>query len=334
MSLPPIGDMSRSYATGLGLARLDRELTRLGQEVTTGLSADPGRAMGGDTAPLAAVERGLSRVSAHETSLSEMRVLTEATQIALERAGSRLAMVADATTGIGASNTKLSVDVLAHTAREAFEGMVSDLNTEVGGVRLFAGVATDGPATRPAGEILAGVREAVGGATTAAELDAAVTAYFAEGGGFDEDYLGAEASRAPVRVAAGESVGFAPRADSGEVRAGLAALARLAVLDAGALPGDAGERRAVVQATATGTFAARDGLTGLQAAGGVVEERLERAEVRTAAERDGLERARLDMIGVDPYEAAVRLEQSRTQMESLYAVTARLSGLTLTAYLR
>lgn len=335
MSLPTIGDLSRSYAASLSMARLGRELTSLGREVTTGLAADVAARMQGDTAPLAAVERGLQRVSTQERTLAETRSLVAATQLGLERSQARIGAFAERALQVSSGGVGVAFDAVAAEARAGFEGMIADLNMQAGGIALFAGVATDGRATREAGAILADIAAAAAGAATPADLEAALDAYFAPGGAFESnDYLGAGQSRAPVQVAPGENVDFAPRADAAEIRAGLKALARVAVLGAGVLAGDPGARRAVMSAGIAEAMAARDGLVGLQALGGVAGERLDLAGTRAAAERGGLETARLDMISADPFEAATRLEQTRMQLESLYAVTARLSRLNLADYMR
>ncbi len=335
MSIPTIGDLSQSYVSRLSMSRLGRELTTLGREVTSGLTADVAAHMNGDTAPLAAVERGLDTVSAYQTAIRETRVVAGAAQLSLERAQTRIGDVAADAMKVAGGNLSVSLDTVAAAARQGFSGMVSDLGTSAGGVRLFAGAATDGPALRPAEEIMADLAAATWDLGTADEVDAAIEAYFADGGPFDtNDYLGATQSRAPVRVGPGDAVDFAPRADATEIRAGLKALARIAVLDAGALSGNQSERMALLSSGIEDAVTAGEGLIALQARGGAVEERLELAATRAAAERSGLETARLDMIAIDPFEAATRLEQSQVQLESLYAVTARLSRMSLSDYMR
>ena len=56
--------------------------------------------------------------------------------------------------------------------------------------------------------------------------------------------------------------------------------------------------------------------------------------VRNAAETARLERARNDIVAADPYDAATALEAVRLQTETLYSVTARLSQLRLSEYLK
>ena len=72
----------------------------------------------------------------------------------------------------------------------------------------------------------------------------------------------------------------------------------------------------------------------LQAHIGTVESRIEDAKIINSAEGAALDLARSEMLGVDPYETATKLENTQTQLETLYALTARLSRLSLVDFLR
>lgn len=74
-------------------------------------------------------------------------------------------------------------------------------------------------------------------------------------------------------------------------------------------------------------------LTAVRADLGYAESRLDESKVRLSAERASFEMSRNELLGVDPYETATRLEAVQFQLESLYTVTARLSQLSLVRYL-
>ena len=65
----------------------------------------------------------------------------------------------------------------------------------------------------------------------------------------------------------------------------------------------------------------------------MTEARLDAAVTRNSAETSALEMTRADLIGVDSFETATRLEASQTQLETLYAITARMQRLNLADYL-
>lgn len=75
------------------------------------------------------------------------------------------------------------------------------------------------------------------------------------------------------------------------------------------------------------------GLIEVQSRVGATEARIEIAASRSAGARAAYETARLDTLAVDPYATATRLQETQTQLETLYTLTARLSGLNLVNFL-
>lgn len=67
---------------------------------------------------------------------------------------------------------------------------------------------------------------------------------------------------------------------------------------------------------------------------GLKQEVVERARVTNAAAISTFEIARTDIRGADAFETAAALTEVEGQLEALYAVTARLSRLSLVDYLR
>jgi flagellar hook-associated protein 3 FlgL len=107
-----------------------------------------------------------------------------------------------------------------------------------------------------------------------------------------------------------------------------------ALLDRGALHGNTVERAALAGASGEALLAAKDRLVALRAGVGDAEARIDRARGRTAAERAAAEMARAAIVEADPFRAAAELQAVQGQLETLYAITARLSRLSLTEYLR
>lgn len=66
---------------------------------------------------------------------------------------------------------------------------------------------------------------------------------------------------------------------------------------------------------------------------GAVENRIEEATARNSAERTATSMARLELVGADQFETATRYENTRAQLESLYAITVRSSRLSLVEYM-
>jgi flagellar hook-associated protein 3 FlgL len=114
----------------------------------------------------------------------------------------------------------------------------------------------------------------------------------------------------------------------------LAGFAMAALIDRGVLAGDATERGGLAQQAGQQLVSTEDARTTLEARIGTVEAQIEAARTRNSAEETSLGILRSDIGSVDPYEAATRLQTIQSQLESLYLVTARVSRLSLTEYLR
>jgi flagellar hook-associated protein 3 FlgL len=77
-----------------------------------------------------------------------------------------------------------------------------------------------------------------------------------------------------------------------------------------------------------------DSLIQLAAKIGTSEARIDTALSRNAAEKLTLEIATAELVQSDPFTLATELEAVQTNLETLYAVTARLSRLNLTDFIR
>jgi flagellar hook-associated protein 3 FlgL len=335
MSFTTIGDLSQSFQLRRDNARLKEEMQRLTTELSTGRTADLRGTTRGDFRPLAALERSVALLGAFRTSNAEAALFAEVAQGALADveagAGSLSATALIART----SAVPAQIDAVGREATQQFEAAVARLNVQAAGRTVFAGLATDGPALRPGAEILDALETAVAGATTAADVASALDAWFAPGGAYETfAFTGNPEPLRAFRVSGSESVDFAVTALAPEVRGTLRGMAMAALLDRGILSGSVAERAALAGASGEALIAARDGLVGLRAVVGDAEAAIERARVRNEAELSAAELARAALVEADPFRAAADLQAVQGQLEALYAVTARLSQLSLTSFLR
>ena len=106
----------------------------------------------------------------------------------------------------------------------------------------------------------------------------------------------------------------------------------------GAEGGFAGEtaddRLLLLNAAGRRSISAADQIVSLRGDLGIAEERIEDASVRLSAEEDLLQQARSSIVARDPFEAAIELSSIETQVQAIFSITARLSALTLTNFLR
>jgi flagellar hook-associated protein 3 FlgL len=95
------------------------------------------------------------------------------------------------------------------------------------------------------------------------------------------------------------------------------------------IAGDSGERRELFNAAGIALLSSETGIVSTRAQIGLVENAIERANAASATEEAALRIARSALTDADIYEAATELEAVQGQLELLYAITARNSGLSL-----
>ena len=165
------------------------------------------------------------------------------------------------------------------------------------------------------------------------QVTAAVNGWFADPLGFGAFYQGG-GPLSPSPITAGEAADLSTTAMDPALRDTLAGFAMAALIDRGVLAADATERGRLAQQAGQQLASTADARITLQARIGTVEAQIEVARSRNSAEETSLDILRSEIGSVDPYEAGTRLETIRSQLESLYLVTARVARLSLAEYLR
>jgi flagellar hook-associated protein 3 FlgL len=223
----------------------------------------------------------------------------------------------------------------AASSRTAFNDVAASLGVRLGQDALFAGTATSGTALASADDMMADIRTAMAGAATAADVAARLDTWFDDpAGGFATmAYLG-NGTDMTRSIDADVSVTLSARADHAALRGVLkaAALGALAADPAVPLSRVEGERLVLRARDAALNQAAP--LSHLRAGLGLEEQRVEETLARHSARSTAWGIMRNEMAAADPYATATEVEALRTQLETQYAITARLSSLSLASYLR
>ena len=328
-----VGDASLTNILARQGADLRAQVNRASQEVASGKHADLGQAVRGDFSPLLAIDASLARLSAFKSTATDAAFQTAAQQSAVSGLSSLARGISTALLGARDVSTPAQIDTLASDARGRLASAFGLLNTQASGRAVFSGQATD---TAPLGDVdalLTALETASAGALTPNDVVAAVTTWFADPLGYGTFYQGSTGLTA-APIAPGEEADLSTTALDPAIRDTLAALSMAALLDRGMFAGQP-EARAQLAATAgQELIRSEDARITLSARIGTVEAQIEAARTRNSAEETSLGILRSDIGSVDPYEAATRLENVRAQLESLYLVTARVSRLSLTEYIR
>lgn len=329
-----IGDLSQSTLMRLQSTRMKTELLQLTQELSTGMVTDVGAHLRGDVGYYADVEKNLRLLDGYDLAANEANQFADATQAALERISDLLASSIESALPAAASAFQ---DIRDHASTDAWndlETVIASLNTKSVGRSLFAGVATNSQAMIPADDLLTSLKASLPPITDPASLATAVGDWFSDPAGFDAvAYLGSTTDIAPVLIGEEVTVQMSVRADDDRLKAVMEGLV-LSVLATDPDYGfDVEQQTEAFNNATTKMLSGQALLTGMQADIGAAQERIETTKVRNASARISLEEARLLLVGADAFETATRLDDVQVRLESLYAVTARMSRLSLVNYI-
>lgn len=335
MTLMSVGDLAKVFTLRRHSTEFKQALDRFSSEATTGQTADLSRTVKGDYSAIAGLHKSLTLLDAYKMATNEATTFTDAAQAALETVEK---IISDGGSGLIQSSMSANSALIINAGldiKQRFHSAVAAFNTRVGEQTVFAGAATNGPALAPAEDILAALRTSITGIPSATGVAAAVSAWFADPLGYAAvAYQGSTTPLAPFQIGEGEETRFATTADNQAIKTALEGLALGALVGEGALQGSSVEQSRLARLAGDKMLVNAGSLTYVRAAIGTSQASMDSAATRNSAESAALQLAILAIVSVDPYEAASALQQTQTQLETLYTITARLSRLHLTDFLR
>ncbi len=336
MSYVSVGDLALTFQNRRHNVQIKSDLARLSQELASGQKADISTISGGDFAPIVGLERSLRANAAYAMSTAEASVFASRMQASLEMVGANSTELGPALIMASNSENSMLIQTTTADAKVKFEAVISAFNTQVAGRYAFSGTATDRPAIADADTILASLQTAIAVETTASGVEAAVDAWFdTPAGGFETvGYTGSPNSLEPFRLSDSDTVRMDLTAADPGIRSVLKAFAMASLIGEGALSGNITEQTALTRTTGERLLGADVSLAVVRAKVGSSEARIDNAAARNTAEKSSLEIARTELTAIDPYRAATEIEAVKTQLETLYTLTVRMSRLSLSEYLR
>lgn len=334
MSVTNLGDLSNSYSMRLRNVSIRQDIDRLTTELATGQVADIRDVLAGNYSYLTDIERRGNILDAYSVATSEAVLYAGAMQNALglvDHFGSdlfsSLLIAGNSAIGVSVSNTSAE-------ARSALEGMIGAINTSSAGRYLFSGAAVDQPSLADADTLLTALRTAVAGAATPDDLLADAEAWFADPAGFEATlYQGGPDAISPFGLSQSDNVTLDIRAVDPKLREVIKLAAVAALANDVSFGFGVQDQSELFSKSGQGLLNAQESIIALRASVGFVESRIEQIAARNSAEATSLEFAKINLLEVDPYEAASRLEEAQFQLQSLYSVTVRMSQLSLVNFL-
>ena len=334
-----IGNIS-NLSTHLQMQRLGAAIKSgiesVGMELTTGVKSNPEEFSGTNHRQLDSIARSLALSEVRQQNLIVAGHRVSGTSAVLKTFKEITEKFGPHLVSASARGDQTSSTILAGEAVSLFQGAVSSLNVRQGGRTLMSGVSVDQSATISADEILDALAVLTSNARDAAEVSAIVRDYFANpASGYVADaYLGSTTDVADVELRPDEFVKIQLRADNENFRSVLGELAQVALVARGAFQFPSAQLFQILESAGNGMIAGNDDLLALAASLGTAEEGIVVAQTGAAAEKTSLEIARNSILSVDSYEAASKFQAMQSQLQSHYTVIAKLSQLSLTAYLR
>lgn len=336
MNLGSVGDASQFLRLRTDSNLLKSQIGQLTHELSTGIRTDIGAASGGSFATLADVTRSLALNRSFSDAIAVATMEADARQTALGQVEGQLSAAAPQLLSLSAAGSLQSLETANADAAERFSHSVNALNVSIGGRSLFAGDTPDRAPLIDAAEMLVHLEPIAAAAVTAEDLIQDVKAWFEDaGGGFETlAWQGGGGSGSPAVLGEGYQEDIGLTALDPALREAFTGLALAALADAGVGPPDETSVRTIIRSAAEHMLTGETAIITLRAELGAAQGRIEETRVQTEATRSTLEIERTRLLEADPYRTATDLEAAQTRLESLYILTARLSRLSLSEYLR
>lgn len=329
-----LGDTARQQMLSHNMRRLKAEIASLTQEMSTGQVRDIGHKVQGDTVRVASLDKVIAESKARLQAFSVLTTRLDAQHAAVTVVHDHVQQVTDLLLRPDVFGTDDRLSAIAGQISEVFGAVVGLLNTQAGGQSLFAGDATDRPALADAQVMLADLAALVPAGADASVVNQIVADWFAPGGGFDlAGYLGGEANLVGHDLGDGSRLRFDLTATDPSIRKTLVGLAKGALMSASLTSVNPETRRSILASLGTENIAHAADLRLVIETIGISQARMDQAMTRQQAAQVAATMARTNLIAADPYETATALQDSIARMEQIFTITARLSRMSLSAYL-
>ena len=342
MKTTSISSASISTAMQLTVQNSQVEIAKLQTESVSGTYADVGLELGTRTSTSIDYGRETARLQAitDANSLAEQRMAQS--QLALTQISDSAQKLLDSNVALSGSSDASSLKVASDTATSMLENFVSYANASINGEYIFSGINTDtqtlddsfiSVTTGDFNAAFEDFKTANGIASNADvsgdQMEEFLTNYSTS---FDwNSYTNASDATMTSRISTSETVATSTSANSdGFKNLVLSALMTSQLVNSG-LSSD-GLASLNKQTTSLAGLAI-SGVTSQASLIGLSQERVEKANSAMSAQMTIIDTQLSDLVGVDTYDASVRLNTLLTQVETSYTITAKIQELSLVNFL-
>lgn len=345
MKTSSISTLAIIHATRESRVNLQAKLIEAQKESSTGRYADVGMTLGYLTQRTVSLRQDHARLQTFRDTNVVASARLELTQTTLD--GVAEAAEAFLSTLMAARAAPSSASVAITDAKNKLTSFTAALNTTVNGTHIFSGVNTDvkpittyfdTPAS-PAQTAMAnaftaefGMAQSAAGVEniTGAQMEAFLDGAFADlfdSANWTTTWSSASDQNITSRISTNERIETSTNANAEPFRA--LAQAYTMIADIGLEELDSEAYLAVINKAIEVVGQATADLTQLRAGLGTSQERIAAANDRIDIQKSLLNEHIVQLENVDPYEATVKVNSLLTQIETAYALTARLQNLSL-----
>jgi flagellar hook-associated protein 3 FlgL len=265
---------------------------------------------------------------------NEAKVFATAAQTYLEQVQNNNNELSNSLLSVSSSLTTDNAELFSREARQSLENSISAINGQIGGRKVFSGTATGTLPLNDVDTLMTAIVAEVSGEPTASDMIQAVKDWFDDPAGFDTVmYQGSTTSLSPLKVGPDEQVSLTLRADNDDLKHSLQSLVIGSLATEPGLALSDTDKVLLMQSTTPELVESNNRLVDLRSDIGFVQARIEDSAARNEAAKTSLGLAKNELVQADPYETFAKLEEARTQLETLYTVTARSSQLSLLRFI-
>lgn len=345
MKTTSISTLALTNATRETRVNLQVKLAAAQKESTTARHADVGLQLGYLTQRTVSLRQDIERLTTFKDSNSVASSRLELSQTTLEGIGDAAQQFMQ--TLIAARSARSGAGVAITDAKAKLTSFTAAMNTAVNGAHIFAGVNTDvKPITDYFGTPTSAGRTAMAdafltefgmaqsdpgvSAISSGQMDAFLDGAFADlytSASWTTTWSSASDQNITTRITTNERIQTSANANDEAFRAMASVYTMIADIGIEELSPDA--YLAVIDKAMAVLGQAIGDLTELRAGLGTSEERIKAANDRIEIQVTLMKEHVTLLEGLDPYEATARVNALLTQIETAYALTARLQNLSL-----
>jgi len=336
MSSLRVSDLARQLSLQLASSRLKNDTNRLTLELSSGKSTQQGAFNSRDISAVSGLNRSLTLLQSLKSTIGETGIFLDTQQSVMDNIQTQAETATSGFLTAGSARHPAQLSALGTDATNRFESIVAALNTRAADQSVFAGSATDGPALIAGADILSLLRTDIATETGSSAIVTKLTDWFmAPGGGFETlAYQGSVTPPGPFPLGLGETTAPEANAASDPIRKTLLGFAIAAMIGQAPLANTTDINAELATKAAETLLSNGADLSDLRASTGIQQARVEESTTRTASESLTTEQALNTLTSADPYRVSTELQDAMARLEALNTLTARISRLSLTEFLR